>query len=147
MNGQISITVKNASIFYRFYTFLWFINIFRKMSVDAYIDSPNAKPQRLKARKEPYLIDLAPGAHMIVFADPTAGEKRLNRYLSGAFAGFSLGLVGGMQSAFDLGSSMGDAFAGNRAQDNTAQFFLQEGEVVKLQVQPKMNGSVNIQYL
>lgn len=147
MNGQVSITVKNASIFSRFYTFLWFINIFRKMSVDAYIDSPNAKPQRLKARKEPYLIDLAPGAHMIVFTDPMAGEKRLNRYFDGFITGTALTLAGGVQTAVEVGSSLGDAFAGNRAQGNTAQFFIQEGAVVKLQVQPKMNGSVNIQYL
>lgn len=147
MNGQVSITVKNASVFSRFWTFLWFINIFRQMSVDAYIDNPKAKPQRLKARKEPYLIDLTPGAHMIVFVDPTAGEKRLNRYLSGAFAGFGLGMVGGLQTAVDAGSSLGDVFAGKHAQDSIAQFSLQEGEVVKLQVQPKMNGSVNIQYL
>ena len=148
MNTQISIIVKNASIFARFSTFLWFINIFRKMSVDAYIDSPNAQPQRLKARNDPYLIDMAPGPHVIVFADPSAGEKKLSHYLTGAFFGLGVGLgLGGLGTATDLASSMGNAFSGNSVEDNTARFTLQDGEVLKLQVQPTYKGGIKIKYL
>lgn len=75
MKTQVSIYVKNASIFSRLWSFLWFINIFKKMSVNAYIDSKDTPPQRLKARSEPYLIDLAPGSHTIVFADPRRSES------------------------------------------------------------------------
>ena len=147
MKTQVSIYVKNASIFSRLWSFLWFINIFKKMSVNAYIDSKDTPPQRLKARSEPYLIDLAPGSHTIVFADPKAGEKKLGRWLTGAFVGSAFGLAGGMDSALTAGSAWGKAFAGNQAHDDAVQFSLREGEVLKIQVQPKLNGSVKTEFL
>ena len=147
MKTQVSIYVKNASILSRLWSFLWFINIFKKMSVDAYIDTKDTPPQRLKARSEPYLIDLAPGSHAIVFVDPKAGEKKLARWFTGAFLGFSGGLVGSMDDALAAGSAWGNAFAGNQAHDNAVQFSLREGEVLKIQVQPKLNGSVKTKFL
>ena len=147
MNTQVSIKVKNASIISRCMSLLWFINIFKKMSVDAYIDSQDAKPMRLKARSDPYVIDLTPGVHTIAFVDPQAGMKKMTRWMTGAFIGFSAGLSGSMNGAMVAGSSLGDAFAGNTIRENGVQFSLNEGDVLKIQVQPKSSGSVKIKFL
>ena len=67
--------VKNESFFSRMYSFLWFINIFKKMSVAVIIDGDTENPHILQARKEPYLLDITPGQHEILFTDPRAASK------------------------------------------------------------------------
>lgn len=145
MKTQVSILVKNESLLSRAMTLMWFINIFKKMSVEVYIDSMENK-QLLQARNEPYLIDLQPGQHEIMFADPKSHSKAVTRGLTGAILG--AGLTGGLGGSLIGGAVMGYESASNTSiKDNVVSFALNEGDVLKLSVQAKSNGSVKIKIL
>ncbi len=88
MQTQISILVKNEALLSRFMSFLWFINIFKKMSVTVWIDDDNVPPTVLKPRKMPYLIDVEPGYHAILVTDPRAKSKQVMRAVTGASASY-----------------------------------------------------------
>lgn len=87
MKTQVSILVKNESLYSRCMSFLWFINIFKKMSVQVWIDqdpeTARTPTKTLKASKEPYEIDLEPGPHTLYFTDPRAGSKAAFRKFTG----------------------------------------------------------------
>lgn len=88
MKTQLSILVKNESLLSRAYSFLWFINIFKKMSVNVWIDQDPDRVKTpthvLKANQDPYEFDLAPGEHIVYFSDPRAGGKAAIRAVTGA---------------------------------------------------------------
>ena len=69
MKTQLSILVKNESLLSRAYSFLWFINIFKKMSVNVWIDQDPDRVKTpthvLKANQDPYEFDLAPGEQAV----------------------------------------------------------------------------------
>lgn len=145
MQTQVSILVKNESLFSRFFSILWFINIFKKMSVEAYLDSENNK-MVLKARNEPYLIDVTPGQHQLLFSDPRAGSKAVFKGLTGAFLGAAFaGAAGGSMIG---GASIGyEDASGGTVKDNVVSFTLVDGDLLKLSVKPKHNGSVKVKIL
>lgn len=145
MKTQISILVKNESLVSRFFSFLWFINIFKKMSVNVWIDDDKVPAKVLKANKEPYLFDVEPGYHQILVTDPRAKSKQAMRAVTGAFVGGSFGLaagdgLGGMAAGADL-------FSGSTIRDGVVECELKEGDVLKISVKPKNNGNVKIKLL
>ena len=145
MKTQVSILVKNESLFTRFFSFLWFINIFKKMPIEIYIDSMEDK-MVLKASNEPYLIDVEPGQHEILFVDPRAGSKAVMKGLTGAILGASV--MGGAGGSFIGGAVMGYESASNTSiKNNVVSFTLNEGDVIKLSAKPKHNGNVKIKVL
>lgn len=145
MKTQVSILVKNESLFSRFFSILWFINIFKKMSVEVYIDSMDNQ-RTLKASAEPYLIDMEPGEHQMLFSDPRAASKAAFKGLTGAFLGMAAaGAAGGSMLG---GAAMGyDDASGGSVKDNVVSFTLREGDVLKISAQPKHNGSVKVKLL
>lgn len=146
MKTQISILVKNENIISRFFSLLWIVNIFKKMPVDIIIDDPSAAPQRLKASREPYLIDLAPGSHQILFTDPRAAGKAAFKAVTGAFMGAAIsGAAGG---SFTAGAVLGaDSVSGNSVKNGVLSFNLREGDILRVSAKPKRNGSVKIKIL
>ena len=145
MKTQVSILVKNESLFSRAMTLMWFVNIFKKMSVDVYIDSMENK-MTLKAQNEPYLIDVEPGQHEIMFMDPKAGSKAVSRGITGAFLG--AGIMGGAGGSLLGGAMMGYESASNTSvKDNVISFALNEGDLMEISVQCKSNGSVKLKVL
>gem|GEM_PF-5805612 len=144
MKSQVSILVKNENIASRFFSLMWIVNIFKKMSVDMYIDQGAA--QRLKARNEPYVIDLTPGQHEIAFTDPRAGGKVAFNSLLGGLFGASMAGAGG-------GSMIGGAIIGSEASHGTTvkngvvRFTINEGDILKLSAKPKRDGSVKVKVL
>jgi hypothetical protein len=146
MKTQISILVKNESLLSRFMSLLWFINIFKRMSVNVWIDDDSVAPQVLKARKEPYVFDVEPGYHAILVTDPRAKGKQAFNAITGALVGGSFGLAAG--DGFS-GAMMGaDAFGGgSQVHDSGVECTLNEGDILKLSVKPKHNGSVKIKIL
>lgn len=142
MKTQLSILVKNESLFSRFYSFLWFINIFKKMSVVVCIDGDQANAKTLKASKEPYLIDVTPGQHQILITDPRAGNKQAFKAFSGAVVGsiFSIATDGVIDSS-DFASE------GSTIRDGVVQCVLNEGDVLRISAKPKHNGSVKVKIL
>ena len=145
MQTQISILVKNEALLSRFMSFLWFINIFKKMSVNVWIDDDNVPPTVLKARKEPYLIDVEPGYHAILVTDPRAKSKQAMRAVTGAFIGGSFGLAGG--EGLDGAAAGAELFSGSTVRDGVVECDLKDGDVLKISVKPKNNGSVKIKIL
>ncbi len=145
MKTQVSILVKNESLFSRFMSFLWFINIFKKMSVNVFIDSED-NMQTLKASKEPYLIDLEPGEHQLLFTDPRAKSKARMKAVTGAFLGATAsGAFGG---SFLDGAVMGyDGAYDGTVRNGVIAFTLNEGDVLKLWCKPKSNGSVKVKVI
>lgn len=145
MKTQLSVLVKNESIVSRFFSLMWIINIFKKMPVDMYIDS-ETNVQRLKSSSTPYLIDMEPGQHEILFKDPRAGGKALFNAAVGATLGAAVGAAGG-------GSFLGGAaIGGSAAMDNTVRngvlsCTLNDGDVLCISAQPKRNGSVKVKIL
>lgn len=142
MKTQISILVKNESLLSRFYSFLWFINIFKKMSVAVCIDGDEANVQVLKARKEPYLIDVTPGYHELVISDPRAGNKQ-------AFKAFTGLVVGGISAIATDGALGVSDFtdSGSTVRDGFVQCNLVEGDLLRISAKPKHNGSVKVKIL
>lgn len=145
MKTQVSILVKNESLTSRFFSFLWFINIFKKMSVEVYLDTMDNK-RVLKASKEPYLIDVEPGEHELLFADPRAGSKAAFKGVTGAIFGASIaGASGGSMIG---GAAMGyDDASGDSVKDNIVSCMLKEGDVLRISAKPKHNGSVKVKIL
>jgi hypothetical protein len=145
MQTQVSIQVKNESIVSRFFSIMWFINIFKKMSVDAHIDS-EGNVQTLKASKEPYLIDLEPGAHQILFTDPRAAGKKAFKAVTGAFMGAAVG--GAFGGSMLEGAAWGaDGASGGAVKNGIVSFTLRDGDVLRLSAKPKHNGSVKVKIL
>lgn len=145
MQTQISVLVKNESLLSRFMSWMWFINIFKKMSVNCFLDG-SEEAQVLKARKEPYLIDVEPGVHEIMFTDPRAKSKNAFRSATGALVGGAFGLAAGGSSAIS-GAMIGAQDARTAIHDSAVQCTLQEGDVLRLSVKPKNNGSVKVKVL
>ena len=146
MQTQISILVKNESILSRFMSFLWFINIFKRMPVNVWIDDGDVPPVVLKASKEPYIFNVDPGYHIIQVTDPRAGRKQAFRAFTGAFVGGAFGLaagdgLGGMVAGAELGGG------GSRINDSCVECNLGPGDLLKISVKPKNNGSVKIKIL
>ena len=69
MKTQVSILVRNASLYARAKTLFWFVNIFKKLPVNVWIDEDPETAKNptmvLKASEKPYEIDLAPGHHVL----------------------------------------------------------------------------------
>ncbi|MBQ6527300.1 MAG: hypothetical protein IJI38_02120 [Clostridia bacterium] len=151
MKTQVSILVKNENILSRFMSFMWFVNIFKKMKVNVYIDKDpdnlgKTPDMQLKASSTPYEIDLEPGQHLLVFTDPRAGGKAAFRAVTGAMMGAAFSGAGG--GSMIAGAAMGaDAAGGNSAGDGYASFNLQEGDVFKISVKPTRKGSVKVKAL
>ena len=146
MNTQISILVKNEPLLSRFMSFLWFINIFKRMPVNVWIDDGDVPPVVLKASKEPYIFNVDPGYHVIQVTDPRAGSKKAFRAVTGAFMGGAFGLaagdgLGGMLMGADM------AAGGSRINDSCVECNLNHGDLLKISVRPKSNGSVKIKIL
>ena len=145
MKTQISILVKNESLLSRFMSFLWFINIFKKMSVNVWIDDDSGKPHVLTAREKPYVVNVAPGHHDLLFTDPRAKSKQAFKMATGAFAGFAFGLGAGAGMA---GAAAGaDLFSGAQIRDGVVSCNLNEGDRLNIMVKPKHNGSIKIKIL
>ena len=150
MKTQLSVLVKNESLYSRCFSFLWFINIFRKMSVNVWIDQdPDVvkNPTRvLKASNDPYEIDLVPGPHTVYFSDPRAASKARFRVVTGAFVGasFAAGAGGSMLAGASVGADMG---AGNSVGVGYASFFLQDGDIFKISAKPTRKGGVKVKQI
>ncbi len=143
MQTQISIKVKNENVISRCMSIWMSLGLFVKAKVKMYVDSENATPIVLKARKEPYVIDITPGNHVIVF---TAKNRSKTDKLIGNAVGGIFGMAGGSAT---FGASVGGDFAsaitgGNRIQDNRVDCYLKEGDILKIQIKPKRNGAVKI---
>lgn len=141
MKTQVSVTVKNESFLSRMYSFLWFINIFKKMSVAVIIDGDTEHPHILQARKEPYLLDVTPGQHEILFTDPRAASKSAYK----KFANLTYGVIGSIATGGAIG--VDDFSSGETVRDNYIQCTLNEGDVLRVSAKPKHNGSVKVKIL
>lgn len=141
MKTQISILVKNDTIYSRLMTVLWFVNIFRKMSVNVQID--DGEVQKLKASKEPYVFDVEPGVHTITFTDPKSGSKAMTRAMTGAILGAAAGGAGG--GSMFAGAAVGAEMAkGNQIREGAAQVTLNEGDVFELWCRNTRKGGVKV---
>ena len=99
MKTQESILVKNESLFSRLFSLLWFVNIFKKMSVQVTIGNDQVNAKTLQASNEPYLIDVTPGSHEFLFTDcRAAGKAAFNKSLGCMFS-LILNLCGGASRA------------------------------------------------
>jgi hypothetical protein len=144
MKTQISIQVKNASIFAR-------PIIFSKAKVNMFIDSADAQPVVLKSRKEPYMVDVTPGEHTVVFTDASAKFKGAIDKMIGAAFGAGLGLgsgaFGGVFGAKEGADIMSAVTGTGRVHNNQLQCVLKEGDTLKVKVQPKRSGKVSVKIL
>ena len=149
MKTQISVQVKNENWISRCMSIYMTLGLFVKAKVNVYIDNANNAPIILKARKEPYLIDIEPGEHAIAF---TAKSKaNVDKLIGGAmFGAIGMGLGNGF-TAFASAQGGADFASGlmghSRVQDNLLECELREGDVLKICVQPKRNGAVKIKVL
>lgn len=150
MKTQISIQVKNENWMSRCMSIYTTFGLFVKAKVNMYIDNPDSKPVILKACKKPYIIDIEPGEHVIAF---TAKSKaNVDKLIGGAVVGaIGLGVGGGITSAAAFAKGGSDFVAGvmghSRVQDNLLECSLKEGDLLKIQIQPKRNGVVKIKLL
>jgi len=149
MKTQISIQVKNENWISRCMSIYMSLGLFVKAKVNMYIDDAKSEPIILKARKEPYLIEIEPGEHAIAF---TAKSKaNVDKLIGGAMLGaIGMGLGNGVTA---LASAKGGAdFASglmghSRVQDSLLECGLREGDLLKIRIQPKRNGAVKIKVL
>jgi hypothetical protein len=141
MNTQLRITVRNASFPNKFFTLLWFVNIFKTTKVQVWIDDPNSTPTVLKARKEPYEIPVEPGEHNVFFFDPDIKSRvrfnNLTKKMTLGVIGASAGLA--MGSGVGAAAMAGAMSGGQRAvvKDNVLSCALADGDELAVTVKPK----------
>ena len=141
MNTQLRITVKNVSFPNKFFTLLWFVNIFKTTKIQVWIDDPNGTPIMLKARREPYEVPIDPGEHNVYFYDPqiksrvlfNSMAKKMTLGMIGASAGLAMG--SGSSAVAMAGAMAG----GHRAvvKNNVLSCALAEGDELAVTVKPK----------
>lgn len=139
MKAQIHLYVKNESFGTRFFGGgLWFINIFRKLPIDIAIDGNKV---RYKPQDEPYVIDLAPGQHMIEGRDPRALTKKADKALTGAIMGAAgMGANGGsMIAGAVIGAS---AASSNVTRTGACAVELNDGDIIKISCQANKKGAI-----
>lgn len=109
------------------------------------LDDPNAQPTRMKARKEPYVIDVEPGGHAMLFTDPRAGGKAAFKAVTGAFLGAAVAGAGGgsMLSGAVIGAGTGKS----DLKHGYLEFNVNEGDILKISVKPLRNGNVKIKLI
>ena len=141
MSAKLSILVKDETLFSKMHSFAWIINIFKKSSVAVCIDGDEANAMMLKASKEPYVIDLNPGYHQIVIADPKAKKKKSYNAVSNLMMGgiFSIATGGAIGATDFMGSSA--------IKDGVVQCNLNEGDLLSISARPKSNGNVKVKIL
>lgn len=149
MKTQISIQVNNENWLSRCMSIYMTLGLFVKAKVKVYVDSANVEPLVLKARKEPYVLDLEPGEHMLVFE--TKGKAGADKFFAGAvgaMVGMGSGNLGTTMAAAQGASDFVTAFQGhNTVKDNQLVCTLREGDVLKISIKPKRNGVVKIKTL
>lgn len=151
MKTQISIQVKNENWLSRCMSLFGLIGLFTKANVSMYIDDPECQrqPTVLQARKEPYLIDMAPGGHVVTFT--AKNRSTIDKFIGGAMLGMiGMGAGGGFGAL--VGAKAGSDFVAGlmghtRVQDNLIECNLEDGDLLKIQIKPKRNGSVKIKVL
>lgn len=149
MKTQISIQVKNENWLSKGDSLLGLLALLKKSTVNVYVDNAGMKPLILKARKEPYVLDVESGQHILLFEAKvrTSGSKMLAG-LVGAGVGMAAGdlytTVVGAKGATDFVAALEGS---NQVKDNQLLCTLQEGDVLKISVQPKRNGVVKIKIL
>lgn len=139
MKTQVHLYVKNETLYTRFFGGgLWFINIFRKLPLDIAVDGDK---QRYKPQAEPYVLDLAPGTHVIEGRDPRAFTKKASKAMTGAIMGAAaMGAGGGsMISGALLGA---DAVSSNVTREGMCSVELEEGSIIKISCQANRKGGV-----
>ena len=141
MSAKLSILVKDETLFSKMHSFAWIINIFKKSSVAVCIDGDEANAMMLKASKEPYVIDLTPGSHQIVIADPKTKKKKSYNAVSNLMMGgiFSIATGGAIGATDFMGSSA--------IKDGVVQCNLNEGDLLSISARPKSNGNVKVKIL
>lgn len=151
MKTQISILVKKEAFFAAGFTIHPIWDKSPRSFVKVWIDSENSEPLELVPRKEPYLIDVEPGVHELLFKD---GKKKVSFGkmakvgLSIGLGAFALGMGGSFGSAIDTATSVALGSSGKKIKDNYAAFELKEGDVFKLSCQVKnTSGTVKIKAL
>lgn len=148
MKTQISIKVNNENWISRCMSIYMSFGLFIKAKVNMYIDDPNSQPIVLKARREPYIIDLQPGEHAIAFtAKSRAGVDKL---IGGAVLG-SIGLADGgfmAMAGAEAGSKIAAGLMGHtKVQESLLECSLSDGDLLHISIKPKRNGSVKIKVL
>lgn len=149
MKTQISIQVKNENLFSRCMSIYMSLGLFVKAKVKMYIDDGQSTPIILKARKEPYTIDIEPGEHAIAFTAKNKGS--VDKIIGGAVLG-TIGMGAGNAFTGLVAANAGADFSSglmghSRIQDNLLECDLQEGDLLKIRIQPKRNGAVKIQLI
>lgn len=139
MKTQVHLYVKNESFWTRFHGGgLWFINIFRKLPIDIAIDGNKV---RYKPQNEPYIIDLAPGVHVIEGRDPRALTKKAGKAVTGAILGAAaMGAGGGSMLA---GAMLGaDATSSNVTRTGMCGVDMKDGDIIKISCQANSKGAI-----
>lgn len=141
MKSTIELLVQDESLYSKFMTTTWFINIFTASKVILQLDGIQ---HVLKARQEPYTFDVEAGAHLMVFTDPRAKGKRFNRGVGGAIWGGIFGaLTGGLGGA--LGGGAVGASLMNGAKEGGVQVTLDPGTKLCLRCKPTRKGEVQVE--
>ena len=142
MKTQVSILFKGdtlGSTFVKLGSLTWFIKIFQKPQIAISIDGQPM--QKMTASKEAYVWDLAPGQHQISMIDLDAESKARTKRFTGRFVGFFVGLgTGSLSNGAMLGKAGGDLMEGKSIDQNNINFFLNDGDLMKISVKTDHNG-------
>lgn len=145
MKTQISVLVKDETIFSKAMTTFWFVNIFQKAKMLVCIDGCEHK---LKASKRPYTFDVEPGTHSVEFRDPKEGQKRFTWKLTGLFVSLGFGL-GASNSFGDFQMNMieGEQLFRMSLKENGVECTLQDGDILKLSCKSNGRASVKVKVI
>lgn len=151
MKTQISILVKKETFFAACFTFHPIWDKSPRSFINVWIDSEDSEPLELVPRKEPYLIDVEPGVHELLFKD---GKKKVSFGkvvkvgLSVGLGALAMGATGSFGSAVDTAASVALGSSDRKIEDNYAAFELKEGDVFKISCQVKnTSGAVKVKAL
>lgn len=133
MKTQLSILVKDSMT-----TFNPLLSIFSKTKVTMYLDGNKANPMVLEVNKTPYLIDITPGNHHVEIMYENFLAKMCYGIMDAISGLFLNGVFEGAPSAI-VGM--------NKTYENVLDCTLNEGDILKLEAKPNMNGKVKIKIL
>lgn len=141
MSTTIQIRVKNESLMTKMSGLTWFVRVFQKSKINAYIDG---QKHELVASKEPYKFTVSAGTHTLKLEDPRSKGKKRGRKIGNAIVGATIGLgLGGGMLGGALGAMDGISFTRD-IKDGFSEMELAEGSTLAIVCKSNSKGEVKV---
>jgi hypothetical protein len=155
MDAQLFLTIQDASNFAKNSCLTFSDYMFHPIKSSKFgvakaeilVSLDNGQPWSLKAAKDPYLLNIAPGHHTLTVDDPYRQKKQAKQRTNGFLTGLLFGAVTDSSMSFyaDDGANIANMIFNDVA--GVIEFDAREGDTYKLKLKPTVSGKVKIKVL